>query len=466
MLVRLSPAECCRPFWDTRLDTLDCVLSASMMFHCIASVYYADNSFDGAPADRLELSLIVANLGVVAISVGLYVESLLEGKFKTAAVTGLAKSIADLIVSLQLEMRRDAQSLLHALELAKTAIPPLTKDCRVSHPTNGLGAILAVVPDSSKPYHVLFDSGECHFYSVESAATQLQAYKDRGDAPEAAVLLDEFQQAAQHCLQSDLVSTVALEALFLTLKFLDTDENAKAHTTQSWVSMGLVSFPSLLPEAHSHSDFAWPSDLQVREFLGRQRSEKTKSLERSKLGSLRARLSSLRSLRDLGSIVRSVSPPSEMASFWDSSLVARITLKLCIEIQNSVEPAALRRWMQRNRGNESRVAAFFCFCCWLAPHIPDDAEIGAYSRTLRAKVYRTAARMLPQMIFVAAFGDAVGVQIMHEFMRLWEHAERTHSQDEFRLLENLDQRDHGPFLFWLLNERVQLRCATLASHCH
>ena len=219
------------------------MFSASMMFHCIASIYYADSSFDGQDAENLEISLIVANLGVVAIAVGLYIMSLLEDKFKTAAVTGLAGGVANLIVSLQLEMRGQAQSLLRTLDEATRAIPPLAKGCRVSHPTNGLGVLTAVVLDDArgKPYHVLFDSGERRHYSIESASKKLQAFKDRGDAPEDAVLLDEFQQGVQRCLQSHHISPAALEALFLMLKFLDAEENAEVYTMQAWVSMRLVS---------------------------------------------------------------------------------------------------------------------------------------------------------------------------------------------------------------------------------
>ena len=55
------------------------------------------------------------------------------------------------------------------------------------------------------------------------------------------MLLDEFQQAARQCQQGALVSPAAFEALFLTLKFLDTDQDANAYMTQAWVSMSLVS---------------------------------------------------------------------------------------------------------------------------------------------------------------------------------------------------------------------------------
>ena len=63
------------------------------------------------------------------------------------------------------------------------------------------------------------------------------------------------------------------------------------------------------------------------------------------------------------------------------------------------------------------------------------------------------------MILLAAFSEAAGVRSMQGFMRLWEHADRTLSRDDVRLLGSLDERDHGPFLFWLLNERVWLPSA-------
>ena len=66
------------------------------------------------------------------------------------------------------------------------------------------------------------------------------------------------------------------------------------------------------------------------------------------------------------------------------------------------------------------------------------------------------------MILLAAFGEAADVRSMQGFMRLWEHAVRTLSRDDFRLLGSLDERDHGPFLFWLLNERIWLPCAVSA----
>jgi hypothetical protein len=241
-------AGCRRPFWDRRLDKLDCLFSASLMLHLVASLYYADPGFaeGGGPSWRLEVSLIVINLGVLAAAVCLSLMSLLEDRFKAAAVAGLSKSIAALIMSLQLEMRSKSQSLLDALEEIKKAVPALVEGCRVSHPVRGGGVLTAVVPDDArgKLYHVDFDNGEIHHYSAESA-TKLHVDKDRGGAPADAVLLEEFQLMAQQCLQGSVhVSPAALEALFLALNALDAGQGAIACAPHAWVSVSMVPSPS------------------------------------------------------------------------------------------------------------------------------------------------------------------------------------------------------------------------------
>jgi hypothetical protein len=219
------------------------------MAHCVAAVYYTDSSFVGEYADGLELSLVVANIGAVLIGVVVYLVTMAEDKFQKSTVAALASAIAKLIVTLQLEMRPQAQSLVDALEQAAIRVPPLDAGCRVTHPVHGRGVIAAFVPDDvrEKPYHVTFDSGETHHYSVESARKKLLAYKERGDAPADTALLDEFQHGVQHCLQGCHISPAALEALFLTLKFLDAEQNLEAYTTRAWVSMSLVPVSSHVP---------------------------------------------------------------------------------------------------------------------------------------------------------------------------------------------------------------------------
>ena len=42
---------------------------------------------------------------------------------------------------------------------------------------------------------------------------------------------------------------------------------------------------------------------------------------------------------------------------------------------------------------------------------------------------------------------------MQSFIEQWESAEETLSDDDTKLLRNLNKKDRGPFLYWLINER-------------
>jgi hypothetical protein len=35
----------------------------------------------------------------------------------------------------------------------------------------------------------------------------------------------------------------------------------------------------------------------------------------------------------------------------------------------------------------------------------------------------------------------------------WERAERRFTKDDLALVEQIDAKDRGPFLYWLINER-------------
>ena len=153
---------------------------------------------------------------------------------------------------------------------------------------------------------------------------------------------------------------------------------------------------------------------------------------------------------------------SDSASAWHVR-VEETVRKLCDEVQNSFEIFALRRWMRRVHDDEQSLAAFFCLFRSLAPHVTDDAELSCFSRAWTAKVYHTAAKHIPKMILVASFSDKAGVKGMQRFMQQWEHSEETLSTENFQIVDILEEQDRGPFLFWLLNERIFLLRAPLAN---
>ena len=63
------------------------------------------------------------------------------------------------------------------------------------------------------------------------------------------------------------------------------------------------------------------------------------------------------------------------------------------------------------------------------------------------------------MILLSAFGAEPDLHNMRGFMRQWEQAEKMLTGEDYAVLGNLDEKDMGPFLFWLLNERASL-CAS------
>jgi hypothetical protein len=100
-----------------------------------------------------------------------------------------------------------------------------------------------------------------------------------------------------------------------------------------------------------------------------------------------------------------------------------------------------------------RMVGFFNFTAWLTPHVADDAEVGVYSKTVTARIYREAADSIPRLILVAAFGQPEIVRSMQSFMQQWEQAEHSLTGDSADMIEYLDEKDRGPFLYWMINER-------------
>ena len=110
---------------------------------------------------------------------------------------------------------------------------------------------------------------------------------------------------------------------------------------------------------------------------------------------------------------------------------------------------------------------FFNVTAWLSPQVPDHADIGAYSQSVTASVYKIAAQNMPRLIVMAAFGQEEVKVNMQYFMEQLERAERTLTQADVAMLDNIMAKDRGPFLYWLLNERFpseDSRCGQLSGH--
>jgi hypothetical protein len=125
---------------------------------------------------------------------------------------------------------------------------------------------------------------------------------------------------------------------------------------------------------------------------------------------------------------------------------------VCWELTFSIDPFELFKTIRGIKHQEDKLCSLFCFSAWMAPVIPDYADIGAYSMATKAQIYRKAAERMPKLILEASFGDPATLRTMQSFMEQWESAEETLTTDDTKLLRDLSKKDRGPFLFWLITE--------------
>ena len=154
------------------------------------------------------------------------------------------------------------------------------------------------------------------------------------------------------------------------------------------------------------------------------------------------------------------------SAVWRESLVRRYAKLLCTELSLTLSPFTLRRYLKKNVELDSKLAEVFCFSTWTAPVVCDYSSNGAYSNGIAARIYNQAAERMPRLLLLAAFSKKDVVQNMQGFMDNWERAESRFTKDDLALLEQIDAKDRGPFLYWLLNERcLSVGWQTVACEC-
>ena len=194
------------------------------------------------------------------------------------------------------------------------------------------------------------------------------------------ICLHSFQRAALKVVDT---SPASLEALYLTLKVASGVQHEEVVETDTGISMQLL-----------------------LEFLGDAPAPKSPGSPLGGTKSVSARMTRSGSI-SLGMVSTAVlrlsnrsgssrgSNRSTDAPLWQHSQVEKKCREVCSELQNSLDPIALFRWSHKNSDNEAKLMGLFCMSAWIAPHIPDYANIGAYSKSRKAKVYRLAAKQVP-----------------------------------------------------------------------
>ena len=97
---------------------------------------------------------------------------------------------------------------------------------------------------------------------------------------------------------------------------------------------------------------------------------------------------------------------------WISSRIYGLCRKVCWELTFSIDPFELFKTIRGIKHQEDKLCSLFCFSAWMAPVIPDYADIGAYSMATKARIYRKAAERMPKLILEASFGEPASLRTM------------------------------------------------------
>jgi hypothetical protein len=238
-----------KPFWDTRLDYLDCVCCTSIMLHVLSSAYFNNRRFydemDHDAPRLFEAGLIGVNcLSLLAISC-LFVTSLVKHEFTAYAVARMVRTVARSVATLQHELLRERDSFVAAIRQALAETPSLCAGVRISHVAHGLGEIKDMVrnEDGEQCWDVVFDSGERRYYPRDQASKKVAAVvEDMSSQPK--VMLRVFRLGVLQCLPC--ASPCVIEALYVLLLVIENGGESLQLPTDMGVSIGVVTSSSPL----------------------------------------------------------------------------------------------------------------------------------------------------------------------------------------------------------------------------
>jgi hypothetical protein len=400
-----------------RTNILDFVACLSILLNCVAMLYFNNdwfvhgNNHDLNGAGRLDNVLSTINGITILLILGVFVLTVVETRLKASSVTKLSNAVARLVIEVQHELGENRDDFLTHLGETDEKLQPL------------------------------------------EWLSKAQAVADE-------VSFKQFKQAAERCIQGT-TSHVILEAVFFVLKLINADDDIHSRViTSQQIREDIASkrgVPRQLVRAFSSFFFAcFDSSVcfetflpvpQIHEFLG-VAPAKAVYLSQKRRSSLVESASSA-----VFSVTRSARNDAQ-AHVWRHSRVRDAARKICWELSQSLSPLDLWRWIGKNEDQPLICASLFCFSARLAPHIPDLAEIGAYSKSLTAKTYREAAERMPRLLLLSAFGDAELAGNMKYFLEHLEEAERRISEADLELLAGVMPKDRGPVLYWMIKERA------------
>jgi hypothetical protein len=112
-----SSAGVRRPFWDKRVNKLDCFCCVVIMLHLIASLYFNNPEFIlTEEAEKLDLLLFSIDVIAIIAILALFVVVLAEGFFKRNSIHIMTSAISRTVIQLQVELRARQDEFLKAVD--------------------------------------------------------------------------------------------------------------------------------------------------------------------------------------------------------------------------------------------------------------------------------------------------------------------------------------------------------------
>ena len=215
-----------RPFWDQRVNALDCLCCLSILVHVIATLYYDNQDFSNSDAATMLDGVLVVVYSVnVAATLAIFSSNLLELYYKRTSIVRLTRTVSRQVLFLQQRLRAQRDTFMDAIKAISLASPAavMVGSC-VSHPVYGKGTVTSV----GGSIYVEFDGGARNNYDADTVTAKLTIVS-MPDGADSTVKLPTFRKAAEACLQNaqgsaSAESAASIEALFFMLMLIDGDE--------------------------------------------------------------------------------------------------------------------------------------------------------------------------------------------------------------------------------------------------
>jgi hypothetical protein len=245
------------PFWDKRVENLDCLCCMSILLHLVAFLYYNNPELlelDSAGAAALDNLLVAANIVCFAAICLLFTTNVVERRFNAATSDMVSQRMAKLIVAIQHDIRHHSVIFVRALRVRRNSddqfdifkLRDAHVGVRVADAIHGIGIITF---SNEQQVDVRYDGGQVIKYDSNTASAKLSVLIDSKD--QSHVSLSMFVSASQEALDGGrtVYSSEALEALFYMLLLIDKDTDLKN--------------PYLSPQLRDHISHLTPLSMLV-----------------------------------------------------------------------------------------------------------------------------------------------------------------------------------------------------------